>query len=72
MRIRGIDFHEFPRRRFYREVTPAGWHQDVIEPREGNQRKDTIDIGRLTGLRDFVLRVAMEWNIQVEREEGLL
>jgi hypothetical protein len=71
VRIRGIDLHEFPLRQYYRVVCPAGWHQDVISPREGTERRVSISIGAMTGLRDFVLRVASEWNIELEREEGL-
>jgi hypothetical protein len=71
-RVRGIDFQEFSQRRYYKEVGPAGWHQDIIDPSQGTRRKQSIEIGRLTGIRDFVLRVALEWNIEIEHEEGLL
>ena len=72
VRVRGIDFHEFAQRRHYKEVSPAGWHQDIIDPNQGHRRKDPIVIGTVTGVRDFVLRAAREWNIEVESEEGLL
>jgi hypothetical protein len=70
LRVRGIDYHEFAQRRHFREVAPAGWHQDIVDPNRGTERKP-IDIGRLTGMRDFVMRVAQEWNIEIESEEGL-
>ena len=72
VRVRGIDFHEFAQRRYYKQISPAGWHQDIIDPNQGLRRKDPIDIGTLTGIRDFVLRAAREWNIEIESEEGLL
>jgi hypothetical protein len=68
-RVRGIDYHECSRRRYYKEVIPAGWHQDILDPNRGTGRKQPIDIGLLTGMRDFVMRVAQEWNIEVETEE---
>jgi hypothetical protein len=72
-RVRGIDFHEFSRRRYYREVVPAGWHQDLISPKEHENRRVPFEMRDLTDIRDFVLRVATEWNIEIEsEEEGLL
>jgi hypothetical protein len=72
IRVRGIDFHPFSQRYHYKEICPAGWHQDFIYPKERDKRKQSIALDPLTDLRDFVLRVAAEWNIDVKAEEELL
>jgi hypothetical protein len=70
--VRGIDFHPLSRRRYYKEDIPSGWHQDLISPREPEHRRVEFEMGHLTEIHDFVLRVAAEWNIEIEREEALL
>ncbi len=72
VRVRGIDFHPLAQRYHYKEIYPAGWHQDILYPKEGDLRKISIDLGRFTDLRDFVLRVATEWNVDVKAEKELL
>ena len=49
-RVRGIDYHEFSRRRYYKEVIPAGWRQDTLDPNRETGRKQLVDIGPLTGM----------------------
>lgn len=71
-RVRGIDFHKLPQRRFYREISPAGWHEDIVDPKSGSIRKQAIQLEGVNDMHDFVLFVALRWNIQIEREEELL
>ena len=47
-RIRGVDYHAIGRKRFYRLVVPAGWHQNVLDP---NLSGD--DANRHEALPDF-------------------
>ena len=65
VKVRGVDFHPLPRTRFYRLVCPAGWHQDILDPVEGDERRENVEIEPLTDLRDFTSKVANLWNIQL-------
>jgi hypothetical protein len=71
-RVRGIDFHFLAQRRYYKETSPAGWHEDIIDPKRGMIRKQSIELQAVTDLHDFVLFVARRWNIHIEKEEELL
>lgn len=79
IRIRGVDYHEISRSRFYKEVTPKGWHQDIINPNvdpadwQNHHRRETLEGFSPRDLDDFLSRVAGLWNIVLpEQNEFLL
>ena len=78
IRIRGVDYHEISRSRFYKEVTPKGWHQDIINPnvdladRQNYHRREPLENFNPTELNDFLSRVAGLWNIVLPDENEFL
>jgi hypothetical protein len=72
VKVRGVDFHELPRSRFYREISPAGWHQDIIGPVENDQRREPVAIHPVTDLQDFATKVARLWHIELPEAPSLL
>jgi hypothetical protein len=76
-RVRGVDFNETARSRFYRPYIVRGWHQNVIDPNlpssDRNQNRhipledfDAID------LDDFFRKLCQLWHIDLEFEQKLL
>lgn len=77
--IRGVDHHDIERRRFYKEVIPKGWHQDIINPNidpadwQNHHRREPLDNFNPTELNNFLSLVAGLWNIVLpEKNEFLL
>ncbi|MFT5108352.1 MAG: hypothetical protein ACI9UA_003996 [Pseudoalteromonas tetraodonis] len=76
-KIRGIDHHAVERRRFYREVSPKGWHEDVIDPnlvpgeKGHHQRIPLPDFGP-SDLMDFLRKACQRWNIELPPTDDAL
>jgi len=70
VRIRGIDHHAIERRRFFREISPKGWHEDVIDPNrdstpKGPHPRDPLPDFAPFDLSDFSRRACRRWNIEL-------
>lgn len=77
VRIRGIDHHAVERRQFYKEVSPRGWHEDVVDPNrsqgeKGHHRRDALPDFNPTDLADFVKNVAKRWHITLPPSDETL
>lgn len=71
-RIRGVDFHEIERWYFFKTRIPKGWHEDVVDPNTGENRRELVDLGTVIDLDDFARKVTKLWHISYEQEEKLL
>jgi hypothetical protein len=76
-RVRGVDFSEIERSRFYRAYLVRGWHQNMIDPNlpvnDLNRNRhlplenfDPID------LEDFLRKLCLLWHIDLAFEQKLL
>jgi len=76
-RVRGVDFNEIERSRFYKPYLFRGWHQNVIDPNlpstDLNRNRhlplesfDPID------LEDFLRKLCQFWHIDLAFEQKLL
>ena len=77
-RIRGVDYSDIAIRRYYKEVLPKGWHQNILDPtlsaddRKQNRHEVLNDFAPVD-LKDFLSKVCLLWNIKLpRREEDLL
>ena len=76
-RVRGVDFCEIERSRFYRPYLVKGWHQNVIDP---NLLSDDLNRNRHLplenfdplDLEDFLRNLCQLWHIDLAFEEKLL
>jgi hypothetical protein len=74
----GVDQHEIQRRRFYKEVIPKGWHQDIINPNidpadwQNHHRREPLENFNPTELNNFLSRVARLWNIILPAQNEFL
>ena len=77
-KIRGIDYHPIERRRFYREVSPKGWHEDRIDPNLAKDEKGQHERVSLPDFSpidpvDFLRKSCQRWNIDLPpTDESLL
>lgn len=76
-RVRGIGWHATGKKRYYRQATPKGWHQNVIDPNlppghDDNNRHLPINDFAPTDLAAFFASAAKIWNITLPDEEYLL
>lgn len=74
-RIRGIDHHDVGRKRFYRVVIPAGWHQNILDPNlisDDSNRHEALPDFAPTDLADFLHKCAALWHIDLGTESTLL
>lgn len=76
-KVRGIDHHAIERRRFYREVTPKGWHEDVIDPNlvpgeKGHHDRVPLPDFDPSDLMDFLLKSCRRWSIELPPTGDLL
>lgn len=74
-RIRGIDYSPVRRHRFFKTKVPRGWHENLMDPNaEGDDRNRHVPLPGLdpTDLRDFMLKVAQRWSIDIGEDEVLL
>lgn len=76
-RVRGVDYHELAQRRFYKEVAPAGWHEDVVNPNlekgeKGEHMRLALNDFEPYHIQDFVKRVCQRWNILMPATEDTL
>ena len=71
-RVRGIDYHPITRSYRFREITPAGWHQDIDDPTQSDKRREPLAFDLVTDLIDFTVKVAKLWNIQLFDASSLL
>ena len=72
VRVRGVDYHPIPRSYFYKQTIPAGWHQDIYDPANGDTQRKPLAIASVTDLQDFTRQVAKLWNIQLPELPSLL
>ena len=77
VRVRGIDYHVFGKKRFYREVSPPGWHEDIIDPNldpadKGHHKREALPDFKPVDLRDFLHMVCKRWNILLPPSEDRL
>lgn len=77
VRIRGIDYHGKARRRFYREVIPSGWHEDLVDPNVEYSRSNPHPRILLDGLDpsepfQFLVWACKHWNIKLPPTEDML
>lgn len=68
IRIRGIDYHAVARKRFYKEVSPKGWHEDIIDPNSiledrGRHERVALPDFKPLNFADFLKAVCRHWNI---------
>jgi hypothetical protein len=66
-----VDYSEVQKKRFYKEVIPKGWHQNIINPNTGDNLHEPLDLGTVTHFADFSNKIAKLWNIEYQAE-GLL
>ena len=71
-RVRGVDYHSIPRSYRYRQIIPAGWHQDIDDPIQTDHRREPLAFDPVTDLIDFTGKVAKLWNIQLPDASSLL
>ncbi|MBX3178539.1 MAG: hypothetical protein KF886_14350 [Candidatus Hydrogenedentes bacterium] len=76
-RVRGIDYHAVARRRYYKEVIPKGWHEDIEDPNRSPGEKGHHDPVALPDfepldLLDFLRKVCKHWNIELPLESEML
>ena len=77
VRVRGIGWHATGKRRFYKQMIPKGWHQNVIDPNLPSGHDDynrhlPLASFRPTDLADFFTKAAAMWHIDLKFQEGLL
>jgi hypothetical protein len=77
IRVRGIDYHELAQRRFYKEIIPAGWHEDIVNPNlEKDEKGEHIRLALENfapyHIRDFVKKICRRWNILMPGTEDTL
>lgn len=78
VRIRGVDHHAVSRTRFYKEVIPKGWHEDVIDPNfdlsdyKNFHRREALPNFEPVDAADFLQKVAALWNIQLPQKNSYL
>ena len=76
-RVRGVDFSEIERSRFYKPYLVKGWHQNMIDP---NLLSDDLNRNRYLSLEnfdpvdleDFLRNLCQLWHIDLAFEEKLL
>lgn len=76
-RVRGVDFNEIERSRFYKAYLPKGWHQNVIDPNLpwndlNRNRHLLLDSFAPSDLDDFLRKLCRLWHIDLDLEEELL
>ncbi len=71
-RIRGIDYGEIERKRWFKVRIPKGWHENIVNSNSGENRHEALDIDSITDLAVFCRNVAKHWHISYEEEETIL
>lgn len=71
-RIRGIDYQDIERKKYFKIVIPKGWHENVFDPNTGEDRHEPLNIGEINDFEDFCKKVAKRWNIDYQTEVTLL
>jgi hypothetical protein len=75
-RIRGIGWNPTARSRFYRQMIPKGWHENMIDPNRDvsstdyNRHLPLVDF-EVTDLTDFFMKASKHWNIELRLQEEL-
>lgn len=77
VRVRGVDFDEQRRSKFYKSHIPKGWHQNIIDPNlspddpKGN-RHEALKDWAISDFDEFIRKVCTLWNIETGMEARLL
>lgn len=76
-RVRGVDYCEVSKKRYYKVSIPQGWHQNLIDPNldkdDANQnRHDRLEHWTVSTFDDFLNKVSALWNIDLGKERELL
>jgi hypothetical protein len=76
-RVRGVDYSEIDRSRFYRPHIFKGWHQNVVDPNlaftdPNRNRHVPVENFAPIDLTDFLRKVSHLWHINLALEEDLL
>ena len=75
-RVRGINYSEIEKKKYYKTLIPKGWHQNVIDPGlpsdDQNQNKHEALDWSVSDFDAFIRQVCKLWCIDLGREEVLL
>lgn len=78
-RVRGIDFNLIERKRLYKVIIPAGWHENVVDwrkPTNDEEHNRHVPLpgfeNEFSDLERFSCSCARRWNIELETEATLL
>ncbi len=77
VRVRGVDFDEQGRKKFYKYHIPKGWHQNIIDPNlspddpKGN-RHEALKDWAISDFDEFIRKVCTLWHIETGMEARLL
>lgn len=69
-RVRGIGHSKIERKKLFKKAhVPKGWHENVLDytlPAADQNRHDPLPDFAPTDLQDFLRKVCLRWNIQIE------
>jgi hypothetical protein len=76
-RVRGVDYNNIERSKFYRGYIAKGWHENIIDPNLAStdlnrNRHLAIENFAPTDLTDFLRKLCHLWHIDLAFEEDLL
>lgn len=75
-RVRGIGFSKIARKKRFKTYIPKGWHENVIDyllptTDDDQNRHDPLPEFTASDLQDFLRKICLRWNIQIDFDKDL-